>query len=94
MIDIVMDRDRLVAALRERGIDWLAPSDTCGAPVPDTLLIASLAAHHDPRLRQALVGLFLLHPGLATGVPCALEALDTQASRALQASYTAAHRSS
>jgi hypothetical protein len=90
MMDLVTDRDRLVAALRQRGIDWLAPSDACGAPVPDILLIASLATHHDPRLRQALIGLFLLRPDLAIVVPCAMGTLDTQATYELQASYTAA----
>jgi len=58
-----------VAALRERGVDWLAPSDAEGAPVADEALIASLAASEDARLRQALTGLFLLHPHLARHVP-------------------------
>jgi len=61
----VRDREALVAALRERGVDWLAPSDASGAPIPDEILIASLAANEDARLRQALIGLFLLRPGLA-----------------------------
>jgi hypothetical protein len=88
-MDLVTDRDRLVAALRQRGIDWLAPSDACGVPVLDTFLIASLAAHHDPRLCQALIGLFLLRPDLATVVPCAMATLDAQATYELYASYTA-----
>ena len=53
---VVTDRKRLVAALRQRGVDWLAPSDAQGAPLPDEMLIASLATHDDPRLRQALTG--------------------------------------
>jgi hypothetical protein len=61
MRDVVTDHDRLIAALHQREIDWPAPSDAYGAPVPDTLLIASLAAHHDLRPRQALIGLFWLH---------------------------------
>ncbi len=90
MMEVVMDRERLVAALRRRGIDWLAPSDAQGAPVPDALLLASLATHDDPRLRQALIGLFLVQPALAVLVPCVAATLDQQASRELQAYYTAA----
>jgi hypothetical protein len=89
-MDLVTDRERLVAALRQRGVDWLAPSDACGAPVPDETLIASLAAHADPRLRQALIGLFLLHPDLADVILRVAEALDEHANRELQAYYTAA----
>lgn len=54
-----------MAALRERGVDWLAPSDAEGPPIPDEILIASLAASEDARLRQSLIGLFLLRPVLA-----------------------------
>jgi hypothetical protein len=89
-MDVVTDRERLVAALRQRGVDWLAPSEARGAPVPDETLIASLAAHADPRLRQALIGLFLLHPDLAGVVPRVAATLDACANRELQAYYTAA----
>jgi hypothetical protein len=87
---VVTDRERLVAALRQRGVDWLAPSDAQGAPLPDEMLIASLATHEDPRLRQALIGLFLLQPSLAIRVPHIVTALDEQAASELKASYTAA----
>jgi hypothetical protein len=84
------DRQRLVAALRQRGVDWLAPGDAHGAPMPDEMLIASLATHDDPRLRQALIGLFLLHPSLAVLVPHVATTLGERACRELTAYYTAA----
>ena len=59
------ERERLVAALRERGVDYLAPSDAAGEPLDDAALIRALAEHDDPRLRQALIALFLVDPHLA-----------------------------
>ncbi|HLE29343.1 MAG TPA: hypothetical protein VI793_14545 [Anaerolineales bacterium] len=73
---LIHDRETLVAALRERGVDWLAPSDAQGEPVPDETLIASLAAHDDARLRSTLTGLFLLNPELAASVPDVLVRLS------------------
>jgi hypothetical protein len=58
--------------------------------VPDARLLASLATHDDPRLRQALLGLFLLQPALAVLVPCAATTLEQRAGRELKAYYTAA----
>jgi hypothetical protein len=87
---VVTDRERLVANLRQRGVDWLAPGDAHGAPVPDEVLIASLATHDDSRLRQALIGLFLLHPCLAVLVPGVAATLDKGANSELKAYYTAA----
>lgn len=83
-----------MAALRERGVDWLAPSDAQGSPLPDDSLIASIAACDDARLRAALTGLFLLHPSLADVVPEALawlkEARLAYAEVELMARYMAA----
>jgi hypothetical protein len=56
----------------------------------DETLIASLAMHDDPRLRQALIGLFLLQPTLAVLVPHIVVSLDERATCELQAYYTAA----
>src|ERR1051325_6534931 len=64
--EVIRDREALVAALRERGVDWLAPSDAQGPSLTDEVLIASLAMSEDARLRQALIGLFLLRPTLAS----------------------------
>src|SRR6185369_6834571 len=83
-------RDRLVAALRERGVDYLAPSDAAGQPLPDEALIAALAAHDDPRLRQALIALFMLHPALAPLVPPLCARLAPAAQVELKAHYLAA----
>jgi hypothetical protein len=87
---LLPDREALVAALRERGVDYLAPSDAQGEPVADEALIASLAAHDDPRLRQALIALFLLHPRLAPLVPPLCARLEPAAAVELKAHYLAA----
>jgi hypothetical protein len=87
---MVEDRERLVAALRARGVDYLAPGDAAGAPVDDEALVASLAGHVDPRLRQALCALFLVQPGLAPLVPPLAERLPREARVELTAQYMAA----
>jgi hypothetical protein len=83
-------RDQLVAALRQRGVDYLAPSDAQGTPLDDAALIAALAAHDDPRLRQALIALFLVHPELAPLVPGLRSSLPKPAATELVAHYMAA----
>ena len=89
-MEIVQDRERLVAALRTRGVDYLAPSDAAGAPVEEATLIASLASHDDARLKQALSALFLVRPDLAPRVPGLVEALPHDAAVSLTARYQAA----
>ena len=89
-LELILDRDTLVAALRERGVDYLMPEDAAGEPVGDEALIASLAANEDPRLRQALIALFLLEPRLAQHVPAIVEALEAPARTELIAHYMAA----
>jgi hypothetical protein len=86
----VEDREWLVAALRARGVDYLAPRDAAGAPVADAALLASLAGHADPRLRQALCALFLVQPALAPLVPALVETLPREAAVELKAQYMAA----
>lgn len=83
-------RDQLVAALRQRGVDYLAPGQAQGAPLDDAALIAALAAHDDPRLRQALIALFLVHPELAARVPALRPSLPQPAATELVAHYMAA----
>jgi len=90
MLEIVTDRERLVAALRERGVDYLTPSEAEGKPVSDEVLIASLAAHPDARLRQALIALFLLDPGLAPLAPRLRAQMPAPAVVELTAFYMAA----
>jgi hypothetical protein len=89
-MDLVEDRDTLVAALRARGVDYLAPGDAAGPPVDDAALVASLAAHADPRLKQALSALFLVRPDLAALVPGRAAALPPAAAVELTARYMAA----
>ncbi|GEM_PF-1333121 len=80
----------LVAALRKRGVRFLAPSDAQIGPKPidDLDLIACLASHDQPRLRLALAALFILHPELAGQ----LDGLDLPpaAQAELRTQYTAA----
>ena len=89
-MDLVNERERLVAALRERGVDYLAPEDAVGKPVSDEVLIASLAASEDPRLRAALTGLLLLRPGSASSLPAAMARVEADARDELAARYMAA----
>ena len=84
------DWDTLVAALRARGVDYLSPGDAQGQPLADATLIASLAAHDNPRLIQALIALFLLHPELAPLVPPLRAQLPPAAQVELLAHYMAA----
>lgn len=86
----VRDGEALVAALRERGVDYLAPSDAQGEPLADETLLASLAAHDNPRLVQALIALFMLHPQLAPLVPPLRARLGAPAEVELLAHYMAA----
>ena len=89
-MEIVGDRERLVAGLRARGVDYLAPSDAAGPPVDDATLIASLASHEDARLKQALSALFLVRPVLAPLVPGLVQGLPHDAAIELAARYQAA----
>ena len=56
----------------------------------DATLIASLAAHDNPRLVQALIALFMLHPDLAPLVPLLRARLSPAAQVELLAHYMAA----
>lgn len=91
MLTIVQDRERLVAALRQRGVDYLSPSNAALThPIDDETLLASLAAHSEPRIRQALVALFLVEPALASKLPALRSLLDSQVAAHLATYYTAA----
>lgn len=88
---LVTDRETLVAALTRHGVDWLAPSDAIGGEgLEPHLLIASLAAHADPRLRAALTGLFILRPEVSAFLSAALRELNSEARDELTARYMAA----
>ena len=84
-------REALVAALRRRGVGYLAPSDaTEDRPLGDLDLVEGLARHGEARLRQALIPLFLLHPHLASLVRGCGSRLEPPARVELQAHYMAA----
>jgi hypothetical protein len=82
--------DRLAAALRTRSVDYLASSDAWAEPLDDETLIASLAAHSQPRLVQSLIALLLIHPELAPQVPLLRAGLAPAAQVELLAHYMAA----
>jgi hypothetical protein len=84
------ERARLVAALREHGVDYLAPSDARGEPLDDRALVKALAEHEDPRLRQALIALFLVQPQLAPLAASLRPMLPEPAATELVAHYMAA----
>ena len=84
------DWDTLVAALRTRGVDYLAPSDAQGRLLDDETLLASLAAHDNPRLVQALIALLMRHPELAPLVPPLRAQLPPAAQVELLVHYMAA----
>ena len=73
-LELIRDRDRLVAALRERGVDYLMPEDAAGEPVGD----------------EALIAVFLLHPEVASLVRTVRKLLRPSAEIELVAHYMAA----
>lgn len=88
---LIRNREVLVAALQERGVDYLAPSDAkYEQPIDDETLVMSLAVHSDARLRQALIALFLLQTQLAPLAPRLRGTLDAHAGQELLAYYMAA----
>ncbi len=90
-MELVVDRESLVAELRKYGVDWLAPSDAVGGEaIEPSLLVASLAAHDDSRLRAALTGLFILRPEISAVLTSALHELNPEARNELMARYMAA----
>ena len=88
----IYPREALVAALRDHGISYLAPSDgdldeALSSPVP---LLTALLRQTDARLQLAIVPLFLRHPTLAESVPALASRLDPSLSLDLQTLYMAA----
>lgn len=90
-MSLVDDRETLIAALKQRGVDYLSPSDArLKQTVDDEALLFALAQHPEARLRQALIALFLLQPPIAPLVPRLRSDLQPEAARELSAYYTAA----
>lgn len=84
--------DLLAGALKARGLGHLrlAEPAVTYAAVEDTALIANLAGHSDPRLREALIPLFLRHPELAERAHSLAAQLGPLAADTLRHFYTAA----
>ena len=92
MAEVSYARVSLVAALRDRGISYLAPSDAVAREVPDSheQLLRALLHQDDSRLRLAIVPLLLRHPGISASVPDLAANLDDVALLELQTLYMAA----
>ena len=92
MAEVSYARESLVAALRDRGISYLAPSDAVASEVLETheQLICALLHQDDSRLRLAIIPLLLRHPGISASVPDLAASLDDVASLDLQTMYMAA----
>ena len=89
--DIAVETDALVATLAQLGVRYLRTA-TSGQPLsekPD-FLIAALAQHPSPRLREALILLFLRQPQFAKYVPGVEARLRPAARLTLRHFYTAA----
>ncbi len=85
-----VERERLVSALAENGVRFLAGGDAEARHLSPSELIAGLACHPDPRLHSGLTALFLLHPDWSTCVPSISETLKGAALLELQVRYMAA----
>ena len=86
----------LIGQLAQHGIKHLRAvgqtgESTATNPATDVaMLITALARHPQPRLREALIPLFLRHPEYANFVPAAVATLDSEAALRLRHLYTAA----
>lgn len=87
-----LDDAALVTALRAQGIRHLAITEPAASyTVLDIkTLICRLADHPEPRLRAALIPLFLRHPDAAGCVPELIQLLAPAAADTLRHFYTAA----
>jgi hypothetical protein len=89
---ISISRDALVEHLRKYGITFLAGGEEMGERTGLSIddLIVSLTVCEDPRLRLALIPLFILHPETALNVTSLIGRLPEAAAIELQTFYTAA----
>ena len=86
------DDSTLVAALVERDIRqlYLSAYRSDVAQITAPILIGALASNASPRLREALISLFLRHPDYAVYVPTVIVDLDESSSLVLRHMYTTA----
>lgn len=101
-----LSRDAVVRRLRTYGVTYLAGADPVVGSVKQTTgglgladgdgglepndLIAALSVSEDPRLRLALIPLFVLHPELAGNAALLADRLPADQALDLQTFYTAA----
>ena len=90
--ELSYSRESLVAALRDQGITYLAPSDAVGREVPKNheQLLHALLHQHDTRLRLAIVPLLLRHPEISESVLALAARLDAAVLLEFQTLYMAA----
>lgn len=80
--------ERLLGELRARGITYLAGgheavAEATAHPMPDATVLRELARYPESRVRNAVIGLLLLHPELAAAIPDALRESDEPARQSL-----------
>lgn len=67
------DTDRLLVDLRRHGITYLSRGtismEPAQTPLPPADLMYRFAANAEPRVRNVIIALVLLHPDLAEGIP-------------------------
>lgn len=85
-----VDRDRLIDALIERGVTYLDGGSGVPSGLSDVELIMALAQSDDPRLRLALIPLFLAQPVLASLVPSIVARMTPPDALTLKQRYTVA----
>ena len=94
MVDAVEnDRNQIVENLRVFGVCYLALGEIqqeARDRIPVKVLIKRIAENTDPRLRLALIALFIRHPRKSSVVPDVVEQLDEPASTELKTFYMAA----
>jgi hypothetical protein len=73
------DVPRLLAELRARGIHYLSgerdpalEAEVAAQPLPARELLLALAGCQEPRVRDAVIALLVLHPALASAIPAAI----------------------
>ncbi|MCI0398661.1 MAG: hypothetical protein L0332_34230 [Chloroflexi bacterium] len=89
--DKPIDVEALAATMAQLDIHYLrTPTSAEPLPLEPSYLIAVLAQYDSPRVREALIPLFLRYPEFARYVPDLITALPPVASMTLRHLYTAA----
>ena len=87
----LVDTAALAATLAQLNVPYLrTPTSAEPLPLDPAALMAALAQHPAPRVREALIPLFLRHPDFARDVPDLVDTLPPAAGLTLRHLYTAA----